>query len=195
MPLMSKSEFARHIGRSPGRVTQMISEGTIGADALEGDGRNARIDVDKAMRQISLRIGTGRSVGSRLDLVAAAGGEADKLNHQIKVEQLETLQRRNRQAALDEYRGTGQLIHVDHMQQELRRSLQEVVAGYEGMISGMANALASRFGIPQRDAEFAIRKAMSDGRRAAADRARQASTAEALTTIVEMELGHDTASA
>ena len=60
---MSKGEFARLINVSPGRVSQYIASGQIGPDALDGEGRSARIIVDKATRQLNARLDVAQRVG------------------------------------------------------------------------------------------------------------------------------------
>src|SRR5215475_14332614 len=70
--VVSKGQFAALRNVSPGRVSQWISEGKIKSDALVGEGRNAKINVAVATRQLrdSLDVGqlTGNGVGTRLDL-------------------------------------------------------------------------------------------------------------------------------
>lgn len=64
---MSKSEFAEFICVSPARVSQYLADGTIGAEAILGQGRRARIRVDLALAMLSTRL--PRSPGA--DLVEA----------------------------------------------------------------------------------------------------------------------------
>ena len=57
--VVSKGQFAALRNVSPSRVSQWISEGKIKPDALVGEGRNAKINVAVATRQLrdSLDIG------------------------------------------------------------------------------------------------------------------------------------------
>ena len=64
--IVSKSEFARLLGVSPARVSQMISEGKIDGAALIGEGRKAKIDFDVAREQVRLRTDLGQSLGNGL---------------------------------------------------------------------------------------------------------------------------------
>src|SRR5690606_9605999 len=64
MLVVSKGEFARMVQVSPGRVSQWIAEGKIGPDALQGEGRLAKIIVDRAMAQVRLRRDPGQAVGN-----------------------------------------------------------------------------------------------------------------------------------
>jgi hypothetical protein len=51
-----KSEFARMCRVSPGRVSQWISNGTIGRDALIGEGQRAKINVPLAFEHLKERL-------------------------------------------------------------------------------------------------------------------------------------------
>jgi hypothetical protein len=65
---ISKAEFAKLAGVSPGRVSQYLRDGVIGRAALVGDGRNARIKADLAMAMVRGRMDRTRSaVGFPLD--------------------------------------------------------------------------------------------------------------------------------
>ena len=63
---MSKSDFAKAIGVSPGRITQYITAGIITRDALVGEGRAAKVRADVAREQIRLRRHVGQSLGNGL---------------------------------------------------------------------------------------------------------------------------------
>jgi hypothetical protein len=70
--VVSKGQFAALRNVSRGRVSQWISEGKIKPDALVGEGRNAKIKVAVATRQLrdALDVGqlAGNGVGTRPDL-------------------------------------------------------------------------------------------------------------------------------
>ncbi|MDX0568630.1 hypothetical protein GOC99_33415, partial [Sinorhizobium medicae] len=50
--IMTKSAFAAHVGVSAGRISQYIAERKIFGDALEGEGRNAKIRASVAVEQL-----------------------------------------------------------------------------------------------------------------------------------------------
>jgi hypothetical protein len=60
---LSKVDFAAHIGVTKGRISQMIASGIIGRDAMQGEGRSARIVVEKAVEQIRTGGMSGRRWG------------------------------------------------------------------------------------------------------------------------------------
>ncbi len=66
-PIVTKGQFAELIGVSPGRVSQMISEGKIGPEALVGEGRSARIRVETARAQLRERTDLGQRLGNGLE--------------------------------------------------------------------------------------------------------------------------------
>ncbi|WP_315804047.1 hypothetical protein [Bradyrhizobium sp. SZCCHNS3002] len=68
--MISKGEFARRRGVTPGRVSQWLSEGKITAEAIVGEGRLAQIRESIAVQQLQRRLDpmqmTGNGLGTRL---------------------------------------------------------------------------------------------------------------------------------
>lgn len=64
--VVTKGKFADMIGVTPGRVSQYIAAGQIGPEALEGEGRNAKIRVAVAVQQLKLRRDVSQSLGNGL---------------------------------------------------------------------------------------------------------------------------------
>lgn len=69
---LSKSEFAKLAGVSPGRVSQYLREGVIGREALVGDGRNARIKADLALAMVRDRMDPTRRATNLAGIDSAA---------------------------------------------------------------------------------------------------------------------------
>ena len=69
---LSKSEFAKLAGVSPGRVSQYLREGVIGREALVGDGRNARIKADLALAMVRDRMDPTRRATNLVGIDSAA---------------------------------------------------------------------------------------------------------------------------
>lgn len=179
--LMSKSEFAAHIGVVPSRVTAMIASGIIGADALVGTGRKARIDVERALEQIKRRRNVGQALGNGLATrlsMPGAGASGDgatgpahadpDVAEQIQRERLIGEQRKNRLAQIDEAARLGQLVPVEDMRREMGRALQDVVNTFTGMVPDIANAVAAQGSLQQRDLVHVIREVMNKKRAAKA---------------------------
>lgn len=66
MVAISKGEFARRRGVSPGRVSQWLSEKKITGAAIIGEGRSALIDEALACEQLGERLDTGQRFGNGL---------------------------------------------------------------------------------------------------------------------------------
>jgi hypothetical protein len=61
--VVSKGEFARLSNVSAGRVSQWISEGKLTGEALEGEGRSAKIRVPVAVQQLRGRLDMSQRFG------------------------------------------------------------------------------------------------------------------------------------
>ena len=186
---MSKSDFAKAIGVSPGRITQYITAGIITRDALVGEGRAAKVRADVAREQIRLRRHVGQSLGNGLmthlasepPAVAAATPpvspslaaslqptDTDDVAAKIQLERLEQERRKNRLAQIDEARTLGQLVVAEDVQREIGKVSQQLMNVFLGMAPDIANAIASKFSVPQRDALHLVRQVMNEKRGAAA---------------------------
>lgn len=80
--IVRKGEFARMRNVDPSRVSQWISEGKLTGEALVGEGRTARINVEVATRQLLARLDVSQRFGNglktRLDLPAPAAAAASE---------------------------------------------------------------------------------------------------------------------
>lgn len=182
---MSKGDFASHIGVSPGRVSQYIAAGIIGRDALSGEGRAARIVVEKAVEQISARRHVGQALGNGLKTRLDLEGPVETLEPSpsvltndparlIQLEKLEQERRRNRLATIDEAKALGELVPVEDFRREIGKVSQTLVNTFTGMAPDIANAVAAKFGVPARDVLHLVRQVMSEKRAEAASGQREA---------------------
>lgn len=196
---MSKGDFAAHIGVSPGRISQMIASGIIGREALRGEGRGARIIAEIAKQQIGERRHPGQAMGNGLltDIGAdeteprpAAESPSpltkDDPAKQILVERLEQEQRKNRMARIEEAKQLGQLVPAEDMQRAIGKALSDQLAVFTGMAPDIANAIAAKFELPQRDVLHLVRQVMSEKRGAAAAKIKAAGVQ--MPATVEAEL-------
>ncbi|WP_141333537.1 hypothetical protein, partial [Sinorhizobium meliloti] len=62
--IMTKSAFAAHVGVSAGRISQYIAERKIFGDALEGEGRNAKIRASVAVEQLRKTLDPSQRFGA-----------------------------------------------------------------------------------------------------------------------------------
>jgi hypothetical protein len=185
---LSKVEFAAHIGVTKGRISQMIASGIIGRDAMQGEGRSARIVVEKAVEQIRTRRHVGQALGNglgtRLDEVMTPAVEPataeqkpptltlltkpDDTASLIQLERLEQERRKNRQAERDEAIANGRLVAGEELQRQVAKASQTVVNTFSGMAPDIANAIAAKFELPQRDVLHLVRQVMREKRLGAA---------------------------
>lgn len=179
--IVSKGEFAALIGVTPGRVSQMLKEGAIGPDALEGAGRMAKIRVAVAKAHlrdrldISQRLGNGLSTRLEDDgpamAVGATGHTApagledapeidagkNSVEAQIKREKLREVQYRNRKAAEDEAVRKGTLLPADEARAMAAGVTAKTMQLFEGAAADIASAVAAKFQVPQRDVLHLLR--------------------------------------
>ncbi len=184
LPTMTKGEFARLINVTPGRVSQYIASGQIGPDALDGTGRNARIIVDKARRQLTGRLDVAQRVGlnglgNRVSVPEVAQSEPETSNYrppsqsdaiadQIAKEKLEQAKMQTARAKREEALAEGRYIRADEAKAEITRAVAMAYRVMEGGLADMATHLAGQFEVPQRDILHHLQKAFRDVRARAA---------------------------
>ncbi len=168
--VVSKGRFAEIINVSPGRVSQMISEGKIPPAALVGEGRGAKILVADAIAGIRAKTDIGQRFGNgistKLDLsptqmVAAAANAlplADPLEEQIKRERLRALEFSNRRHAEDELARRGAYTDTTEARAAMVGIATSVLQTFEGGLADLANAISAEFKVPQRDVLHLMRR-------------------------------------
>ena len=195
--VMTKGDFAKHIGVSAARVSQYLTEGKIGSDALVGEGRSARIRVAVALGQIRERRDVSQALGNglftRLDGPAAPASapvesaapapRPDSIEEQIKREKLRASQMANRKAAEEEEERKGRYTETVAVRAQMARLAASMMQTMEAGLSDMATALAGQFGLPQRDVEHALQMGFRKIRDKAAERHR--GRAETLPGVLE----------
>lgn len=203
---LSKGEFAAEVGVSAARVSQWIAEGKIGPDCLVGEGRRARVIVEKAKEQVLLRRdpaqANGNGIGTRLFGREDSGQEvprtdfptpprADDVAAQLQQEKLDGERRRNRSAAREEAVALGQLVPTDQVRAEMTKLARQVDEENGAMLSDFAAATASRFGLAQRDVLHLLRQVRNEKKAAAAARARARAELlpDAVTVVIEGSSG------
>ncbi|WP_158811195.1 hypothetical protein [Beijerinckia sp. L45] len=162
---VSKSEFAKICGVSPGRVTQWIDEGKLNGAALVGEGRSARINVEIGQRQVNLRRDVGQALGNGLatKLEAPArrvhedreedlgDGATDDVDRKLKLAKLEASERANRMAAIEEAAAQGLYTDTASSRSEMGKIAGQMVRIFEGALPEIATALAAEFKLETRD--------------------------------------------
>lgn len=193
---MSKGEFARLINVSAGRISQYIASGQIGPDALQGEGRRARIVVERAKRQLSGRLDVSQRVGiNGLGTRIAAAPKApdtasitdtpllqaaekrppevfqtpsDLVADQIAREKLEQAKMQTARAKREEALASGRFMLADEAKAEITRAVAMSYRVMEGGLADMATHLAGQFELPQRDILHHLQQAFRKVRERAA---------------------------
>lgn len=169
MRVLSKSDFAREANVTPGRVSQWIAEGKIGHDAIDGEGRSAKIIVDVALAQIRSRRDVGQSLGNGLQTRINNIGEfgpstvelpqrSDDVAHQIQLERLKQERRKNEQASVDEAIRQSRLVPADDVRAQMSRLARQVDEANASMLADFAAAIAGKYSLPQRDVLHLLRE-------------------------------------
>ncbi|WP_287363099.1 hypothetical protein [Mesorhizobium sp.] len=202
MQTLSKGDFAAHIGVTPGRVSQYISSGMIGPDALDGQGRTAKVIVAKAVEQIRRRRDIGQALGNgiatRLEVepvepdapASSSTGQLPRTSNvddELKQERLQAERRRNRIAAEEDATRRGRLVDASQVRAEMTKMAQAIDDENAGMLADFASAVAAEFKLPQRDVLHLLRKVRTEKKAGAAERARRraATLPEFVETIIE----------
>lgn len=193
--VVSKGDFARLIGVTPGRVSQYISEGKITREALDGEGVRAKVIVAVATAQLraSLDIGQrlGNGIATRLDaapdfppVLGQAKPSAPTLptpgnsfEERLKAEKLAEMEMRNRKAREEERERRGQYTRTDDVRVALGQVANGMLNVFEGALSDFALAVAAKFEVPQRDVLHLLRAEFRAVRQKAADAASRAAAA------------------
>lgn len=176
--VVSKSAFAGLIGVSPGRVSQYIAEKKLTGEALDGEGREQRIVVAEACRQLKRKLDIGQrlgnGLGTRLDQpavlplpeppdtqpkapAAPPPPAPDGVEEQIKRARLAQIEFANRKAAEEEAARAGGLTDAEFAKAEMGKIGQQMMVLFESALTDFATALAAKFQIQQRDALHLLR--------------------------------------
>ncbi|WP_245511136.1 hypothetical protein [Martelella mediterranea] len=178
---VTKGEFAAMIAVSPGRVSQYLSSGQIYGDAIEGDGRRARIRPDKAISQLGLSIDPAQGFGANgkailtgapakapqiaetasprvpaTELPLKPSGTQDEMAEQLARERLRQQQIKTGQMERQELEEAGIYTRSEDARRDMGRGISEAFKVMEQGIPDLATALAEEFGLPQRDLQKAL---------------------------------------
>lgn len=177
---VTKGEFATLISVSPGRVSQYISEGKIFGDALVGEGRSARICVERARAQLSKtldpsqRFGANGAVARQVAVTQAEPTTDPKTDaippsydpvvdavaaERLKQQRLTTA-RMEREEAL----AVGRYVLTEAARASQTKAVVEAFKVMELAVQEMAKAIAAQHGVPQRDAVLTLQRSFRDTR-------------------------------
>jgi len=173
--LETKSAFAARLGVSKARVSQWITEGKIGPDEMDGEGRSAMIKVDQAIAKLKLRIDPGQRVGNGIATrLAPATAEApttegDHLDLRLKHARLQAAEAQNRKLQEDEKYRKGIYVLAGDASAEATHIAVNIIQAFEGGLPGLASEIASKYHLSERDLLHLMRKSARELRRKIAD--------------------------
>lgn len=146
--MATKSEFARIAGVSRGRVSQWITEGKIGPDALIGEGRFAKVKIELALRQVRDRRDAGQSLGNGLgtklggtDLSAGSSADDD-----LRSARLEGLKLQNRRLEEEALRRRGRYVRANDAAAATVKMVDQMMATFESAIGELGAKLKESLG-------------------------------------------------
>jgi len=195
--LLPKGRFAERIGVSPGRISQMIAEGKIGPEAIEGEGPRAKIRVDVALAHLKQRLDPNQRFGlngitTRLDPAAEAPAASpepkqsaasipdlpvDPVEERIKREKLRQAELVTARLEREDRAAHGAYVRTETSREEMTRIAATLLTIFEGALPDLSGALAAQFGISGRDALHLLRQEFRKVRERAAAAHREAAIA------------------
>lgn len=209
--LMTKGEFAAFMGVSPGRVSQYIADRQIFGNALEGEGRRARIRVAVAQEQLRKTIDPGQRFGANgkalrggadiepAAVIQIAGTLFDQpvpprvnvpspplIDKDVdELAQLRLRRERVKTEQAEEERKEQKGIYTPSVQarQEMAKAVAAALSVMDVGIQEMAEAVAARFDVPMRDVQQVLVRSFRDVREKRAKEMR--ASAEALPQYIE----------
>lgn len=199
-------------GVSPARVSQWIGEGKIGPDALVGQGRGARININAAMAQLKERLDVSQRFGLNGLSTKLAPGElplepapqaparetkpppaplVDSVEAQIKAHKLRQTELATRRQEEEDRLARGVYILAADAQASTAKACGKLLEAIEGSLADIAGEFAAKYQIPSRDALHLLRAQLNKVRaRVSAD---FAALAAAEPETVEDHERHDPA--
>lgn len=194
---MTKGAFAAHIGVSAGRISQYIAEGKIYGDALEGEGRAAKIRPTIAQSQLqktlepSQRFGANGQASLNMPSRQPAlnlGGRAprpaslpvpsdpdepdlivrDDVADKLAAERLRQQQIKTAQLEREEALEVGRYMLADDARRQTVKAVTEAFKVMELAIPAMAKAMAAQFEVPMHDVMHTLLKSFRETRAKAA---------------------------
>lgn len=178
----TKAEFAALIGVSPGRISQYISAGKLGANELDGEGRAAKVRVPEALAALKLRLDPaqrlGNGIATRLEAVqpspipaaTAPRPDDDELDRRLKQSKLDQEEAKARRAKEEERARAGIYVLAEDAKAEMAKLVGQLLQAIEGGLVDMASEIAAQHQLPQRDVIHLVRKHFREQRAKIASR-------------------------
>ena len=191
---VTKGEFAEMIGVTPGRISQMIKAGQISPESLSGEGRGAKVIIDRAKSDLRRSLDPSQSLG--LNGMATRAAISDKPAEPTPVAAVEPVstgradipapvvpfdntadligREKLRQAAMvsrrmerDEALEEGRYVLSEEARAAIGAAASKTLSTFESGLADMADAVAAKHNIPPRDVLHTLTQSFRDIREAA----------------------------
>ncbi|MGO9401505.1 MAG: hypothetical protein ACLP19_27230 [Xanthobacteraceae bacterium] len=185
---MTKTKFAELSGVSQARVSQWLRKRKIYGDAIVGEGRDTRINVDIAREQLKRTLDLNQRLGANGKVKFDDDPDtADSVEDDIKRARLEQLELSNEHARALRELQAGRYTRTDGVQQEMGRIAGRMVSMFEGSLDELATAVAAKSNLSSRDALHILRTTFHEIRERAANT--ESGIAKALPALVDDDSG------
>jgi hypothetical protein len=161
--IITKSEFARAIGVTRGAVGAMVKRGQINGPALIERGGRVLVDAAIARAQLRDRLDTRQRVANgraKLDGDREApAADPDPVMGKLKSARLRQVELAIEKSEAEAAERAGRLVSAADLRTEVGRVAGSMVAGFEGGLIELADAVALDVGANQRDTLVSLRRA------------------------------------
>lgn len=190
---LTQTDFAASIGVSGACVSQWLRDGKIDGEAIVRVGRRIKIRPALARKQLRGRLDVAQRVGgngrARLGDDPAPGGDdapgapPDATVGRIQLEKLRQLELANATAQEAALARSGRFVERADVEREMGRIAARAVAGMDGALPALAEAIAAASSLTQREALHVLRTAWRQQREKLSDAAQ--AQADALPELIE----------
>jgi hypothetical protein len=153
--IVSKSQAAKILNVSKTRITQYLHDGRISGDAVIGEGRHAKIDIDLARAQLNDRLAAAQIGVNGLETQLDASSES--LGEQIKAERLAQEKMKTRRMEAEEKELHGHWMLTADVVPQFNRIVTEMMITFEDAMKDMAAAVAVEMQVDRRRVLVAMR--------------------------------------
>lgn len=192
--LVTKSELARRLNVTPGRVSQYLAEGKIYGDAIVGEGRAAMIDYGLARSQLGLALDPVQMTAQMRTLPegdapaapatqqgAAQSNELSR-HQEIKVQQAELVLRRQLR---DDLADRGIYMRTDEARREWGKALSEIVDAIDQWMGALTDRLSTELKVERQQVSVILRRELRAWRESQASLAQERASDEEEFVIEE----------
>jgi hypothetical protein len=172
--VVTKKEFAEMVGRSQGAISKWIKNGTISSSALVGFGVRAKINVDKAKKQLGINLDVGQQMGQGSPVLLEDDNVASIEHHavvpvdndarryaKLKADTLEMDVEKKRRLMMEQQ---GYWVLRSQVESAFRKEFVGLIDSFEVFLGDVSDNLSSKFGGSAKDYTVILREKFRDFR-------------------------------